>query len=277
MFSFATGPVLASHRSILLAVCWPGPTANLSHLSFDGVVSANSQCFCCSMDSCRTACVQVPERSAFLSAFQTSGRKKRAVSNSKCFSNFGNSRGNVFGRRSTVLLQREVFVDLNDDGQAPESVLFLLFRQKRFMETFPPPSILRLSFGFGFTGFRSGLFIHFSWHVDFRYAPTPRERKVSRETCGAIGQYLIDLLIDFTPLADRLVVLAARGFSARRWRASRLAASRLDFCPSEDYLENLWDQGILLQAPPIQVFATGHRLVSQSTNWYFAKRHVIER
>ena len=23
------GPVLASHRSILLAVCWPGPTANL--------------------------------------------------------------------------------------------------------------------------------------------------------------------------------------------------------------------------------------------------------
>ena len=63
------GPVLASHRSILLAVCWPGPTANLSHLSFDGVVSANSQCFCCSMDCLRT-----------------SSRKKCF---SKCFSNFG--------------------------------------------------------------------------------------------------------------------------------------------------------------------------------------------
>ena len=44
------GPVLASHRSILLAVCWPGLTANLSHLSSDGVVSGNSHCCCCSMD-----------------------------------------------------------------------------------------------------------------------------------------------------------------------------------------------------------------------------------
>ena len=51
----------------------------------------------------------------------------------------------------------------------------------------------------GFRGFlnnpprgeiRAATRLHFSWHVDFRYAPTPQERKVSREACAAIGQYL---------------------------------------------------------------------------------------
>ena len=108
---------------------------------------------------------------------RTSSRKKGAVSPTlSAFQTLGIP-GNVFGRRSTALLQREVFVDVNDDGQAPESVLFLLFGQKRFMETFPPPSILRFRFGFGFTGFRSRLFTHFSWHVDFLYAPTPPRTK----------------------------------------------------------------------------------------------------
>ena len=109
--------------------------------------------------------------------FKLRGERREPYPTQSAFQTLGIP-GNVFGRRSTVLLQREVFVDFNDEGQAPESVLFLLFGQKRFMETFPPPSILRFRFGFGFTGFRSRLFTHFSWHVDFRYDPTPQERKV---------------------------------------------------------------------------------------------------
>ena len=76
---------------------------------------------------------------------------------------------------------------------------------------------------------------------DFRYAPTPQERKVSRETCGAIGQYLIDVVIDFTPWAGRFVALATRGFL--RSALTRLASRRSIFPPRSIFLENLWDQG----------------------------------
>ena len=203
-----------SHRSILLAVCWPGPTANLSRLSFDGVVSANSQCFCCSMDCCRT-----------------SFRKKRAVSPTPSAFQISGTPGSVFGRRSTVLLRREVFLsikyffDLNDDGQAAESVLFLLFGRKRFVETFPTPSILDSNLERVLEPF----VYSFLLACRLPLCPRPQERKVSRETCAAIGPYLIEVVIDFTPWAERLVALATRGFlrSALTRLASHSFAARL--------------------------------------------------
>ena len=111
-----------------------------------------------------------------LSAFKLRAERRETCPTLSAFQTLGIP-GNVFGRRSTVLLQREVFIDLNDDGQAPESVLFLLFSQKRFMETFPPPSILRYRFGFGFHGFSEPFVYSFLLACRLPLCPHPPKNK----------------------------------------------------------------------------------------------------
>ena len=220
MFSFATGTDACLASFDFLAACWSGPTANLSRLSFDGVVRTLS-----AFAARWIPAVQVPERRGPCLQLQVLFKLRE----------FPVTVWQTFRPRCSS--NGKYFFDLDDDGQAPESVLFLLFGRKRFIETFPPPSILRFRFGFGFTGFRSRLFTHFSWHVDFRCAPTSKNEKYHVKRAPRLVS--INWCRDWLHTLGREISGEIRlVFSARRLRASRL-----DSCPSEDYLENLWNQG----------------------------------
>ena len=214
LFDFARGLLARSNSESFAPLFWRRCQCELSVLLLlNGFLP-----YCLRTSSRKKGAV-----SPTLSAFKLRAERRETCPTLSAFQTSGIP-GNVFGRRSTVLLQREVFVNLNDDGQAPESVLFLPFGQKRFMETFPPPSILRFRFGFGFTGFRSRLFTHFSWHAVFRYAPTPPRTKSI--TWNMRRDWLV-----FNWSRDRLHTFYSEKSGACYQRFSPLGANAARFLP----------------------------------------------
>ena len=80
----------------------------------------------------------------------------------------------------------------------------------------------------------------------FRPVPSPQTLCDNQSTNHAAASNLEASSILFNSIGavpSKKWRLLPEVFSARRWRASRGAASRLEFRPAEDYIENLWGQG----------------------------------
>ena len=119
-FDFARGLLARSNGESFAPLLWRRCQCELSVLLLlDGFLPSRL----------RTSSRKKGAVSPTLSAFKLRAERRETCPTLSAFQTLGIP-GNVFGRRSTVLLQREVFVDLNDDGQAPESVLFLFFMEK---------------------------------------------------------------------------------------------------------------------------------------------------